>query len=487
MTKPIWKYYFARKFSASRFEVVMRVFVSEYYRKTFGVRLQNILVKPAAGNHAICYVEPEWNQFAKGVYTGACRDVQTFRKFERVIVQTQSRSLRVAEHIARESLQRRSWKELGALWKQWDAAHLDHFLKPIWIPFIIEPLLASDAMAALTRHHAASDEIETVFGPDRANAVSEERHHLVGIAVQVRQKRLGGRALTKALERHAKVFGFIPCYDVIDAPWDIVAFRRELKTLLKLPLNELQSEYRTYRKKFVDRRRAFQSLIRQRRFSTREKALLSMAHSLAFIKDERDDYRRRQSFAIRPLFAEIARRAQLPFRAPLYLLHDEMVSWFATGRLPIARKEIVQRMRGYCIVKIDGGSFAIYSGLRMQQFLARQKFQAEEVQSSEVAGIVGYPGNVVGRVRVVRTKHDLRRVQKGDILIAVTTNPDYVPAMRKCKAFVTDEGGLTSHAAIVARELHVPCIVGTRRATSIFRDGERVEVDADRGIVRRLK
>lgn len=101
-------------------------------------------------------------------------------------------------------------------------------------------------------------------------------------------------------------------------------------------------------------------------------------------------------------------------------------------------------------------------------------------------GLVGAPGKVSGRVVIIHTKHDLRRVFDGAILVSVTTNPDYVPAMRKCKAIVTDEGGITSHAAIVCRELRIPCVVGTKNGTKVFKDGDRVEVDATKGIVRKI-
>ncbi len=86
----------------------------------------------------------------------------------------------------------------------------------------------------------------------------------------------------------------------------------------------------------------------------------------------------------------------------------------------------------------------------------------------------------------MRTKHDLRHVDTGMIMVTVTTSPDFVPAMTKCAAIVTDEGGITSHAAIVSRELKLPCIVGTRHGTHVFKEGEMVEVDAKSGIIRKI-
>ena len=67
------------------------------------------------------------------------------------------------------------------------------------------------------------------------------------------------------------------------------------------------------------------------------------------------------------------------------------------------------------------------------------------------------------------------------------TTPDFVPAMKKASAFITDEGGITCHAVIIAREMKKPCIIGTKIATQILKDGDLVEVDADNGVVRILE
>jgi phosphoenolpyruvate synthase/pyruvate phosphate dikinase len=67
---------------------------------------------------------------------------------------------------------------------------------------------------------------------------------------------------------------------------------------------------------------------------------------------------------------------------------------------------------------------------------------------------------------------------QGNILVCPMTLPDYVPAMKKARAIITNEGGITCHAAIISRELKIPCIVGTKIATQVLKDGDRVEVDA---------
>jgi pyruvate,water dikinase len=78
------------------------------------------------------------------------------------------------------------------------------------------------------------------------------------------------------------------------------------------------------------------------------------------------------------------------------------------------------------------------------------------------------------------------KMNRGEILISASTSPNLMPAILKAAAIVTNEGGLTCHAAIVSREFKIPCVVGTQFATQVLKDGDRVEVDAGKGIVRKL-
>lgn len=111
--------------------------------------------------------------------------------------------------------------------------------------------------------------------------------------------------------------------------------------------------------------------------------------------------------------------------------------------------------------------------------------QFDQVQ--DIRGLSACLGRAIGRVKVVGSATEIGKVKQGDILVAVMTRPDYVPAMKKAAAIVTNEGGITSHAAIVSRELGIPCIIGTKIATQIFHDGDLVEVDANHGWVRKVQ
>ncbi|MBU1203201.1 hypothetical protein KKH39_04145 [Patescibacteria group bacterium] len=105
---------------------------------------------------------------------------------------------------------------------------------------------------------------------------------------------------------------------------------------------------------------------------------------------------------------------------------------------------------------------------------------------SEIKGMPAKAGRVKGRVKIVDKMEDMKKMNKGDVLVSQATTPDLMPAIKKATAIVTNEGGITCHAAIVSRELDIPCVVGTKIATKILQDGDMIEVDADRGIIKKL-
>jgi len=103
-----------------------------------------------------------------------------------------------------------------------------------------------------------------------------------------------------------------------------------------------------------------------------------------------------------------------------------------------------------------------------------------------VKGMPASVGKLKGKVKIINTKEEFKKLKKGDILISVMTRPDFMPILSKAAAIVTDEGGLTCHAAIVSREFKIPCIIGTQSATKVFKDGDKVEVDANKGVIKKI-
>ena len=120
----------------------------------------------------------------------------------------------------------------------------------------------------------------------------------------------------------------------------------------------------------------------------------------------------------------------------------------------------------------------------LEQFILPDK--KADISVCQVKGTVAYAGTVKGPVCILRDISEVKKVCRGDVIISPMTWPSVIMALEKAVAFVTDEGGILCHAAILARELKKPCITGTKNATVLFHDGDMVEVDGETGIVRKI-
>lgn len=148
-----------------------------------------------------------------------------------------------------------------------------------------------------------------------------------------------------------------------------------------------------------------------------------------------------------------------------------------------------QRKTGCILVNLAGGKEYWLTGKDYNEFRRRvEKIINVNSGGSSVKGYVANHGKARGRVSIVLdVNKESYKIKKGDILVTSMTRPEFMLVIRLASAIITDEGGITSHAAIISRELGIPCIVGTKNATQVLKDGDLVEVDANKGVVKILK
>lgn len=185
------------------------------------------------------------------------------------------------------------------------------------------------------------------------------------------------------------------------------------------------------------------------------------------------------------MFSHIADLLSQQIGCPKHLIlmmtREELYAYQSGGQLP-SENTLRQRYE-YSGMHFDKQRMDILSRKEVEDL---ESFWSGVAKKEGLKGTVAYPGKVKGICRVV---FDYRNadINEGEILVTGMTDPNFVPLMRKVSAIVTDGGGLLSHAAIVARELKKPCIVGTKVATQVLHDGDEVELDADTGVVRVLR
>lgn len=192
-----------------------------------------------------------------------------------------------------------------------------------------------------------------------------------------------------------------------------------------------------------------------------------------------------------PILHEIARRRNILIPEIEHALLGELEHIMV---VPSANKkllaELKKREQCFCYL-LEGRKATMYAGTRGKKVF-HKKIQEQSFDHQEIKGHTANRGKVQGKVRVFSNENaDLKEmisaVQQDEILIVQNTWPQLLPACAKAKAIVTNEGGIACHAAILSRELGIPCIVGTRYATKTFNTGEYVEVDANEGIIRKIQ
>jgi phosphohistidine swiveling domain-containing protein len=183
------------------------------------------------------------------------------------------------------------------------------------------------------------------------------------------------------------------------------------------------------------------------------------------------------------LYKLISKKKKIPKEIIQYMIPNELLN------LNFTKKMLMERKKGYVLIGING-KINLLVGKKAKEFEKDFRSCLNKIEIKDynrVAGSTAYPGKVFGKVKLVLKESDQEKVNKNDILISPMTRTSFIKTMKKSAAFVTDEGGVTCHAAIIARELKKPCVVGTKFATQIFKDNDLVEVDANKGIVRKLK
>ncbi len=220
----------------------------------------------------------------------------------------------------------------------------------------------------------------------------------------------------------------------------------------------------------------------ERVLTPEEKKAFAISRTLIYLKPWRKEMQCRTYPIAEGLLKEIARRLDIPLEYARYMTEAETVAALQSGK---ADAELLARRKKRCFVHATKGKSTIYAGKDAEKWAAKVAPEPD-VKAEELHGTPATVGHAKGAARIVNTVEDMAKMNDGDILLSVATNPFLLPAIKKAAAIVTDQGGLTCHAAIVSREFSIPCVVGTRHATRAFKDGDVLEVDAHNGIVKRL-
>jgi phosphoenolpyruvate synthase/pyruvate phosphate dikinase len=197
-----------------------------------------------------------------------------------------------------------------------------------------------------------------------------------------------------------------------------------------------------------------------------------------YYRTHRTDILNKIFFAYHERLSNLAASLEMGYEDVIHCSYDELV------KNNIPTRKILEARKQEFVSCFSHGKTRIFSGKEIAYF---KKLGSEKEISDIITGRTAFPGVATGLVKIIHSPKDMDDFKKGNVLVASMTTPSMVMAMKKASAFITDEGGITCHAAILAREMKKPCVIGTKNATKILKDGDMVEVDANKGAVKILK
>lgn len=468
--------------------------VVELYRKKLLGKAHGVRWNPRyfrQYDHARWFSREDWNTYQHILQGGETKHpgylMQLAREYERRI--TANRNF--GKVCGKNDFSKLSSVQLARLFSEW-FTHTLRFWCFAYDYILINIFLPDDVMREVEKRVpdvvAQNRFLGVLFMADRASEQWREKRALVALAQRMRARKLGAHdpRIEKALSHHVKTFAHLGLYYFRGRPYTNQRIRDRLGEYLSLPAHTFKQLQLDLHKQESNATRT-QQLIRHLhldRETIRHIRIIKRWGTLSNYVDETYGY---VVNSLMPLWKELEKRLGLNWDELFSLRSQEIVSALRSGCLPRGLKHTAQsRFRGHAIA-LENGKVTVVDGAELAVYKRRQDTTKKlNISVSTLKGQSASPGKVRGRVRVVYTLHDLDKVERGDILVADATNPTYVPAMERAAAIVTDEGGLLSHAAIVSRELQIPCVVGTKVGTKALKDGDIVSVDAGRGIVTKV-
>ncbi len=322
-------------------------------------------------------------------------------------------------------------------------------------------------------------------GQEKPTDIHKEQRALGKLAI-LNHSRVPKTRLIRSIEHHCQRFGYLNVFEYHGEPSTVQDIRSRLAKFRGKNEREISQMINADFRRMEKNKKLTNSFFRNHHVRKADRAIVKVLKEHVYTSMWVDEQYHKVSLVIRPLLLVVARRIGMSYAAVIAMTTREHVHALTHGLTALQKRTIRQRLRGFVYERVDGRTRILIGAEKRAYEKAIKQEERSFSTVTELKGQIGNPGKVVGRVQVIRALGDIAKFQRNRILVAASTAPTHVPAMERAAAFVTDEGGLLSHAAIVSREFHKPCVIGTKIATKVLKDGDMVEVDAERGIVRKI-
>lgn len=393
-----------------------------------------------------------------------------------------------ATSVRKKNYSNASNSELGDCFKEFCDVTINHWSYAYHYIFINKFLpeeITAEISKKVSDPRELSDCLSVLFASDKPTETRQENIELIDLADYFSKKKLEltGKEASDLIDKHLEKYAHLKRYYFRSNPYSKKDIVERISHLTKEEIEHKKSQF-IEQEKIPSKSK---EIIKKLSLSEDTANKIYVSKYFSFDSNYVDES---YSFLVDCssfLLKEIANRLSVSWDELCSMRYQEILSFLENGFPDQAFKERLKRRLTDHAMVLENNEITLIEDEKLKEYYLKNKEkQGELLEIRELSGQAVSPGVVRGTAKLVFSTKDLKSINKGDILVTAMTTPEFVTAMEKASAIVTDDGGILCHAAIVSRELHLPCVVGTKKATKAFKNGNTLEVDGTNGIVRRI-
>ncbi len=342
--------------------------------------------------------------------------------------------------------------------------------------YALLPLYVEDKITDEIIKQVNNDELSTILSPVKNSRELDEKISLLKISIKFKNN----QNIEKDLEKHIFNYSWLKDTgyygDYYNGSYYLNRIKRQAKLDPEKSLSKAQNEKNKQKERFnkiLGKYKNKKSLI----------YLIKTINESIYFRSFRSEEFYRSGIYLMNLLKEISKRINIKnYKEIFNFTVFEVISLLEENKK--VDQSLLKRRKESFIYITNFSQSTIYEGKESKKIAKKIKFYT--INNKIIKGQTAYKGKASGSAVIVNGPDDFKKVKTGNILVASSTQPNYLPVLKKVKAVITEEGGVLSHASIISRELKIPTIIGVKAVTKILKDGDLVEVDAERGIVRKI-
>lgn len=486
-----WKFYVARKFNWFVENTEIYASMEKYQKEMLGFEIatQNYLCLNGdeyALNSDFKIISDKLDNYFE-------KDINFFEKFAKAEFEIVEKVKKFLKYMQNKKFGNLTFEELSKEFEKFNELYINSFIPGMTRP---EDYLVDKLKKELIKLKYDNKNIDNIFlkiftCPNYAPlSYSEEPLDLLKIAKKAKKNKEIGELIDVHIQKYAWIKGPVEFEDTVFTKED---FLRRLANLEDTDIDGKIENINSVRK---NNDIEYEKILEEYKFTEKVKKIIKAIRDFIFLRTYTTEYSDHLFFEGRhTIFKEISKKTGISEQDLIMLDDKEILNILNNNGVmnENIRKILEDRKKGFAMIWINGSIETVFGNksLELQAEVAKNykitdNNEEKCANKNIISGNIANKGKVRGIARVLTTYKDIYKVRKGDIIVASMTTPDYVSAMEIAAGFITDEGGITCHAAILAREFNVPCIVGTVNATEEIEDGEIIELDAYNGKIYKL-